>query len=59
VSAYLALVPLGEDGDLVPHPELVKAQKPGTALFMAAALCLGPFPESSYLTGEARVSLTA
>jgi hypothetical protein len=56
VSAYLALVPLDGDVDLEPHPKLVKAQKPGTALFMAAALCLGPFPAASYLIGEARIS---
>ena len=51
---YLALVPLDDGEDLVPHPELVKAQKPSTALFMAAALCLGPFPSASYLAGEQR-----
>jgi hypothetical protein len=55
VSAYLALV---DDGDLMPHPDLVKAQRPTVALFMAAALCLGPFPSSSYLTGESRLSLS-
>jgi hypothetical protein len=55
VSAYLALVPLDDGDDLVPHPELVRAQKPGTGLFMAAALYLGPFPAASYLAGEVRV----
>lgn len=45
--------------DLVPHPELVKAQKPSAGLFMAAALCLGVFPDptASYLAGEERIPL--
>lgn len=55
MSAYLVLDPFDGDGDLVPHPELVKAQRPGTAAFMAAALCLGPFPGASYLAGDARL----
>jgi hypothetical protein len=55
VSAYLALVPLDDGEDLVPHPELVRAQKPTVGLFMASALCLGVFPSAPYLTGEARV----
>jgi hypothetical protein len=48
VSAYLAMVPLDDGEGLVPHPELVRAQKLSTALFMAAAVTLGVFPESSY-----------
>jgi hypothetical protein len=52
VSGYL------DDWDLLPHPELVKAQRPTVALFMAAALCLGPFPSASYLGGESRLSLS-
>jgi hypothetical protein len=55
VSACLVLAPYDDDPE--PHPELVRVQRPGTALFMAAALCIGVFPESSYLSGEARVSL--
>jgi hypothetical protein len=59
VSAFVALVPLDDGEDLVPHPELVRAQKPTVGLFMASALCLGVFPDpaASYLSGEARVSL--
>jgi hypothetical protein len=53
VSAVLALLPL-DDGDLVPHPELVKAQRPGAEQFLIAACCIGPFPVVSYLGGEPR-----
>jgi hypothetical protein len=52
MSGFLALA---DDWDLVPHPDLVRAQRPTVALFMTAALCLGVFPSASYLTGEARL----
>jgi hypothetical protein len=53
VSAYVALVPLDDGEDLVPHPELVKTQRPSVGLFMAAAVTLGVFPAESYLRGGA------
>lgn len=56
---YLALVPLDDGEDLVPHPELVKAQRPTTALFMASALCLGVFPATSYLPQRGGVKVAA
>ena len=57
MSAFVALVPLDDGDDLVPHPELVRAQKPTVGLFMASALCLGVFPVASYMGGEARLSV--
>ncbi len=57
MGAYLVLAPFDDGEDLEPHPELVRAQKPGAALFMAAALSLGPFPGNSYLGGEMCLSV--
>lgn len=57
VSAYLVLSPYDAEDEPVPHPELVRAQKVTAVQVMQAALVLGAFPESSYLGGQARVTL--
>lgn len=59
MSALLVLAPAaGLDAFPLPdpHPELVLAQRPDVSQFMQAAIVLGVYPESSYLSGE--LSLT-
>ncbi len=58
MSAYLVLAPFDGDANPEPHPDLVRAQRPGTALFIMAAVTLGVLPGASYLAGDARPSLT-
>jgi hypothetical protein len=55
VSAYLVLDPFGDDGDLEPHPALVRAQRPTASQVMAAVAVPGAFPAGSYLAGGDRV----
>lgn len=40
-----------------PHPDLVRAQRPGNRELVEAAAVIGAFPDGSYLSGDIRVSL--
>lgn len=50
MSAYLLLSPLDVEDEPVPHPELVRAQRPTAAQVTEAAAVLGVFPSGSYLS---------
>jgi len=57
VSAYLVLSPYDTEDEPLPHPELVRAQRPTAAQVTEAAGILGLLPDGSYLAGDVKLSL--
>lgn len=55
VSAFLVLSPYETEDEPVPHPELVRVQRPTVSQVMQAAVTLGVFPDGSYLAGRLRL----